>query len=133
MSLEQPARTPAAATAAQARRTRLPPKRRSLIIAGRRDLLWLGNQKLADLAAKHGADDVEILELQRGRMARPQARHLAGRDPQPMLGQAALQLRRFSDFTPCAELHLMPGGHLAVLRAQADPYTERIDAFTAKR
>jgi len=33
---------------------------------------------------------------------------------------------------PGAEFHLMPGGHLAVLRAQAVVYAERIDAFTAK-
>ncbi|MBV9942853.1 MAG: hypothetical protein JO262_12045 [Solirubrobacterales bacterium] len=30
------------------------------------------------------------------------------------------------------ELHLMPGGHLAALRAQAVAYTARIGAFTSK-
>lgn len=32
---------------------------------------------------------------------------------------------------PGAELHLMAGGHLGVLRTQAAAYAERIDAFTA--
>ncbi len=41
--------------------------------------------------------------------------------------------RELARLIPGAELHLMPGGHLAVLRAQADAYAERIDAFTAKR
>lgn len=40
--------------------------------------------------------------------------------------------RELARLLPGAELHLMPGGHLAVLRAQAVAYAERIDAFTAK-
>jgi hypothetical protein len=34
--------------------------------------------------------------------------------------------RELARLIPGAELHLMPGGHLAVLRAQADAYAERI-------
>ncbi len=41
--------------------------------------------------------------------------------------------RELSRLIPGAELDLMPGGHLAVMRAQADTYAERIYAFTAKR
>jgi pimeloyl-ACP methyl ester carboxylesterase len=40
--------------------------------------------------------------------------------------------RELARLIPGAELHLMPAGHLAVLRAQAVAYAERIDAFTAK-
>jgi pimeloyl-ACP methyl ester carboxylesterase len=39
--------------------------------------------------------------------------------------------RELARLIPGAEFHLMPGGHLAVLRAQAVAYAERIDAFTA--
>jgi pimeloyl-ACP methyl ester carboxylesterase len=41
--------------------------------------------------------------------------------------------RELARLIPGAELQLMPGGHLAVLRAQAVAYAERIDAFTSKR
>lgn len=41
--------------------------------------------------------------------------------------------RELARLIPGAELHLMPSGHLAVLRAQAVPHAERIDAFIAKR
>ena len=40
--------------------------------------------------------------------------------------------RELARLIPGAELQLMPGGHLAVLRAQAVAYAERIDAFTAR-
>jgi pimeloyl-ACP methyl ester carboxylesterase len=40
--------------------------------------------------------------------------------------------RELGRLIPGAEFHLMPGGHLAVLRAQAVAYAERIDAFTAE-
>ena len=39
--------------------------------------------------------------------------------------------RELARLIPGAELHLMPGGHLAFLRAQAVAYAKRIDAFTA--
>ena len=40
--------------------------------------------------------------------------------------------RELARLIPGAEFHLMPGGHLAVLRAQAVAYAERIDAFTSR-
>lgn len=40
--------------------------------------------------------------------------------------------RELARLIPDAEFHLMPGGHLAVLRAQAAAYAEHIDAFTSK-
>ena len=40
--------------------------------------------------------------------------------------------RELARLIPGAEFHLMPGGHLAVLRAQAVAYAARIDAFTSK-
>jgi pimeloyl-ACP methyl ester carboxylesterase len=39
--------------------------------------------------------------------------------------------RELASLIPGAEFGLMPGGHLAVLRAAAAAYAERIDAFTA--
>jgi 3-oxoadipate enol-lactonase len=39
--------------------------------------------------------------------------------------------REFARLIPGAELRLMPGGHLAVLRSEAGAYAECIDAFTA--
>ena len=41
--------------------------------------------------------------------------------------------RELARLIPGAELQLMPGGHHAVLRAQALAYAERIDAFTTRR
>ena len=40
--------------------------------------------------------------------------------------------RELARLIPGAEFHLMPGGHLAVLRAQVVAYAARIDAFTSK-
>jgi 3-oxoadipate enol-lactonase len=40
--------------------------------------------------------------------------------------------RELARLIPGAELQLMPGGHLAVLRAQAVAYAERINEFTSK-
>jgi pimeloyl-ACP methyl ester carboxylesterase len=40
--------------------------------------------------------------------------------------------RELARLIPGAELQLMRGGHLAVLRAQATAYAERIDAFTTR-
>src|SRR5207249_4477055 len=70
---------------------------RSLGFAGTADLVRLGDEQLADLASQHGADDVEVVELDGGRPARPQARHLARRDDQAVLGEEALKLRRLPD------------------------------------
>ena len=40
--------------------------------------------------------------------------------------------RELARLIPGAEFGLMPGGHLAILRAAAAAYTKRIDEFTAK-
>jgi pimeloyl-ACP methyl ester carboxylesterase len=40
--------------------------------------------------------------------------------------------RELARLIPGAEFYLMPGGHLAVLRAQAVAYGARIDAFTSQ-
>ena len=40
--------------------------------------------------------------------------------------------RELARLIPAAELRVMPGGHLAILRAAAAAYAQRIDEFTAK-
>jgi hypothetical protein len=52
----------------------------------------LGDQQLVDAAIQRGAQDVEVVELEAGRVARPPSRHLAGADHQSVLGQLGLQL-----------------------------------------
>src|SRR5208282_3669710 len=68
------------------------------LLAGRpADLAGLDDQQLFDPAADHGADDVEIIELDAGRAARPQPGHLPGADLQARLGEHPLQLAGLPD------------------------------------
>jgi hypothetical protein len=61
------------------------------------DLLRLGDQQVADLAAEDDADDVQVLQLERDGLPRPQTGHLPRRDHQPVLGQTPLELRSLPD------------------------------------
>ena len=51
----------------------------------------LGDQQFVDGAVEHGAEYIEIVELDGVGVARPQARHLAGADHQAALGQHPLE------------------------------------------
>ena len=61
------------------------------------DLGGLGDQQLLDPAAEHGADDVQVVELDAGRAARPQPGHLPRADHQARLGEHPLQLAGLPD------------------------------------
>ena len=57
----------------------------------------LGDQQLPHPAAQHGADDVQVGQLDAGRAARPQPGHLPGADRQARLGEHPLQLAGLPD------------------------------------
>src|SRR4051812_32191773 len=70
-----------------------------LVVGWPDDLCRLGDEELLDSAAEHPADDVEIIELDAGRPAGPQAGHLAGTHDQATFGKQALQLAGLPDAT----------------------------------
>src|SRR5262249_38014730 len=53
--------------------------------------------QLADVAAEHRADDVQLIQLDRVWLAGPQARHLPGTDHHAAFGEQALQFAGLPD------------------------------------
>ena len=77
---------------------------------------WLGQQQFADVAAEYRAHDVQLVELDRVRLAGPQARHLPRTDHHAAGGEQPLQFAGLPDAAvggrqPQVPLHLASPFH----------------------